>query len=102
MRGFLEAVQSITKGIANEDMTMVATNASAVGVALTRNASPALMAKLPLDFKKLGFATHSAFDDLAQEATDMGNAKVISAKLGELLGRCTSCHAGYRFYIESN
>ncbi|MDQ7070279.1 MAG: hypothetical protein Q9M48_06005 [Rhodobacterales bacterium] len=102
MRGFLEAVQAITEGIANDDMALVATSANAVGMALVRNESPALLAKMPIEFKKLGFGAHTAFDDMAQEATDIGDGKMLTAQLGDLLGRCTGCHAGYRFDIESN
>lgn len=102
MRGFLEAIQGITTGISENDMGAVAQNASAVGMLAAAGTPPALMAKLPLEFKKLGFATHTAFDDLAQEANDMGDGAIVLAKTGALLARCTSCHAGYRFDIESN
>lgn len=100
MRVFLEAVQTIVEAVAEDDMATVASAATSVGMAATGGEPAALIAKLPLEFKTLGFGTHGAFDELAMEATDMGNSKIVLAKLGDLMLRCTSCHAAYRFDIE--
>jgi len=100
MRGFLEGVQSITEGLATGDMKVVVDSALAVGMANVQEVPASLMSKLPLDFKALGMTTHKAFDDLAREARDMGNEKVVLGKLGDLLQNCTGCHAGYRLDIE--
>lgn len=102
MRGLLEAVESITYGISQNDLPAVATAASAVGMGAAGNEPITLIAKLPLEFKSLGMATHQAFDDLAIEATDMGDNMVVLERLGGILGNCTSCHAGYRFAYESD
>lgn len=99
MRTFLEGVQTIVEAIAEDDMDAVATTATSIGMAATGGEPAQLIAKLPLDFKTLGFGTHQAFDDLAMEATDMGDSQIVLAKLGELMLRCTSCHAGYRFDV---
>jgi len=50
-------------------------------------------------FKTLGLATRALFDDLAAEATDVGDPTVVAASLGVLMENCTSCHAGYRFDV---
>ena len=100
MRTFLEGVQSIVEAIAADDMATVATTATSVGMAATGGEPAALIAKLPLEFKALGMGTHKAFDDLSMEATDMGDGDIVLAQLGELMLRCTSCHAGYRFDVE--
>ena len=96
MRGFLESIEAITNGLAEDNMKDIAENAQRVGMATAGQVPVALMAKLPIEFKTLGMATHKAFDDLAQEATDMGDEKVALAKLGELMNNCTTCHAAYR------
>lgn len=100
MRTFLEGVQTIVEAIAADDMEVVAATATSIGMAATGGEPAQLIAKLPLDFKSLGMATHKAFDDLAMEATDMGDANIVLANLGDLMLRCTSCHAGYRFDVE--
>lgn len=99
MRLFLETVQGVVAAIAEDDMAAVASLSTAVGMASTGGESAALIGKLPLEFKTLGLATHALFDDLATEATDMGNADIVTAELGVLMENCTSCHAGYRFDV---
>ncbi|MCP5075540.1 MAG: cytochrome c [Rhodobacteraceae bacterium] len=100
MRGLLEAVQAVTQGVAENDLAAVSVSAHAVGMSSTGGEPAALIAKLPLEFKKLGMATHQAFDDLGNEASDMGDPKVVLSMLGDVLQNCTSCHAGYRFDVE--
>lgn len=102
MRGLLEAVQGITEGVANDDLAVVATSAHAVGMSSTGQEPAALIAKLPLEFKKLGMGTHQAFDELGNEATDIGDPQVVLSMLGVILQRCTSCHEGYRFDVEES
>lgn len=102
MRVFLETVQTIVEAIAEDDMEAVAEAATAVGMISTGGESAQLIAKLPLEFKTLGMGTHKTFDDLAQEANDMGDGTIVLAALGDLMLRCTSCHASYRFDIEED
>jgi len=99
MRTFLEGVQTIVEAIAEDDMETVAIAANSIGMAATGGEPAALIAKLPLDFKTLGMGTHQAFDDLSQEATDMGDSKMVLAQLGEIMLRCTTCHSSYRFDV---
>ena len=99
MRGLLEAVEAITYGIAHNDMPAVSTAARAVGMGAAGGEPLTLIAKLPLEFKTLGMATHQAFDGLAVEAEDMGDSMVVLGQLSAILTNCTSCHAGYRFAV---
>ena len=68
MRAFLESVQQITHGISANDMKLVATSASSVGLASQQVVPGSLIGKLPLSFKKLGRDTHAKFDELALDA----------------------------------
>ncbi len=102
MRGFLEGIETITTGIAENDMKVIAESAGKMGMATAGQVPVALMAKLPSEFRSLGMATHKAFDALALEAQDMGDGKVILTALGELMNNCTTCHAGYRLDIENS
>jgi cytochrome c556 len=54
------------------------------------------MKKLPMDFKKLGMGTHKAFDQLAMDASDLGDKEETIKQLGELMQRCIACHSIYR------
>ena len=99
MRGLLEAVETITLELSEDNMDGVATAAKSVGEGSAGGEPATLIARLPLEFKMLGMATHGAFDDLAMEAEDMGNSSVVLGQLSSILTNCTSCHAGYRFDI---
>lgn len=100
MRGFLESVQGIVAAVTTRDMSAVAANARKVGSAAANEVPVTVMGKLPLAFKTLGLATHSAFDDIALEADGIGDGAVILSKLGTLMSNCTTCHAGYRLALE--
>ena len=101
MRGFLEAIQAITEAAGEDDMAAIATVARAVGSASTAEVPVALMGKLPLEFKTLGFSTHSLFDELAMNAEGIGDASIMMTGVGNLLQNCTSCHAGYKIIAET-
>jgi hypothetical protein len=96
MRAFLDGVQGIAAGAAQNDMKAVGESARKVGMAVARNVPVSLMSKLPMEFKGLGMATHKAFDDLGIEAETMGDAKVVTGKLADLLNNCSACHGTYR------
>lgn len=100
MRGLLEAVQAVTEAIVVDDMDAVATSATSVGMILAKGEDPAMLAKLPLEFKTNGFAAHKAFDDLAATALETRDREVVLKDLSVILGACTSCHAGYRVALE--
>ncbi len=100
MRGFLESVETIVRAVKEKDMKAAYEAGHKAGMAAAGDVPVSLMGKLPLSFKQLGMATHKAFDDLAAEARDMGDPQVVLGKLADLLGNCTTCHAGYRFTIE--
>ncbi len=102
MRGFLEGIETITAGLAENDMKSIAEGAGKMGMASAGQVPVALMAKLPSEFRGLGMATHQAFDELALEAQDMGNGQVILTGLAELINNCTTCHAAYRIDTESD
>lgn len=101
MRAFLESVKGIVTAVNDGDMGKVAASARAVGNGAAQEVPVSLMAKLPLEFKTLGLATHSAFDDLVVEAEGAGDGKVVMTKLAKLMDNCTTCHAGYRLDVDS-
>lgn len=99
MRGLLEAVETITFELSEGNMEGVAASARSVGMGSAGGEPITLIAKLPLEFKKLGMGTHKAFDDLATEAEGIGDSSVVLGELSGILTNCTSCHAGYRIDI---
>ncbi len=96
MRMFLSSVQKITQAISEEDMEAAAKYAREVGLAAQQAVPGALMGKLPLAFKKLGFDTHSKFDALALDAESLGDPQHTMQQLSTLMNNCVACHATYQ------
>jgi len=96
MRGMLGAVQGIVEGVNARDMKQVAQAARASGMAAAADVNPALMAKLPLEFKEFGLSVHKRFDEIATEADSDARAGQMLASLGTQLSACVACHASYR------
>ena len=96
MRAFLASVQQITDGVVHDDMYLIATAAKAVGSSTREQAPGTLVGKLPMGFKKLGFATHAAFDQLALDAEQLGDREHTLKQLSEVMMNCVGCHAAYR------
>jgi len=101
MRMFLESAQQIIKGANEEDMELVAEAARRVGKAAQAAVPGTLMGKLPIEFKKLGFDTHTQFDLLADNAEQFGDGSYSLTLLATLMENCVACHAGYRLDISS-
>ncbi|MDP2787876.1 MAG: hypothetical protein Q8O79_07355 [Pseudomonadota bacterium] len=96
MRLFLSGAQKIVTAAAANDMKVVATAARELGMAAAHAVPADLRARLPLEFKKLGQATHQGFDDLARDADSLADANHALRQLGQVMSNCVSCHAMFR------
>ncbi|ABE62739.1 conserved hypothetical protein [Nitrobacter hamburgensis X14] len=96
MRGMLETVQVVVDGVKTGDMKQVAQAARASGAAAAADVNPALMAKLPLEFKQLGLSVHKRFDEIATAAGSGASSEQLLASLSTQLSACVACHGSYR------
>jgi len=96
MRLLLETTQTVVEALANDDLVAVEAAARPIGSAAIATVDFRLRAKLPLEFKKLGFGTHYAFDDIANMAQAGEPAKKIQLKLVETMNNCIACHASFQ------
>jgi len=101
MRAFLDSTQKITAGLANDNIALVISSAKKVGRGSQSGVPKTLTDKLPLEFKKLGFDTHSKFDQLALDAESLGDNKYTLQQLSELMINCVACHKTYRLNVNS-
>ncbi len=99
MRAFLESVQQITAALTKDEMETVAASARIVGRAAQQSVPGTLMGKLPMPFKKMGFDTHSKFDELAADAEQLGDSNHALGQLSTLMSNCVACHAIYRIEV---
>ena len=96
MRLLLETSQVIVEALANNDLKAVEDAATPLGSGAIATVDFALRAKLPLEFKKLGFGTHYAFDDIAKMAKEGKSAKEIQLVFANTMNNCIACHAMYQ------
>ena len=102
MRAFLDNAQQNNLAISEDDMPAVIEAAKKVGMAAQGAVPASLVGKLPMEFKKLGFDTHSKFDQLAMDTQDLGDGNHALAELATLMQNCVACHAAYRIEIEKD
>ncbi len=94
MRMMLTSLNELHRGIATGDSALAARAAAASGVAGAED--PALESLLPEEFMRLGLATHSGFDSLAQAINTHAPADSIMSQLARITTNCVACHAIYR------
>jgi hypothetical protein len=96
MRGLLAATQGILEGVNQGDMPRIIEAARAAGMAGTAEVNPALMAKLPLEFKALGMGVHHEMDEIAKAAEDRKPAAELLKMTSDTLAKCVACHAAWQ------
>jgi hypothetical protein len=96
MRGLLSATQQILEGANQGDRQRVIKAASAAGMAGAADVNPALMAKLPMEFKALGMSVHHDMDDIAKAAKGGTPAPEILKMASNTLTKCVACHSAWQ------
>lgn len=104
MRMLLVAVASVSRDVQNKRYERAAKTAREAGLETALRIGgehPAILRKLPLPMKKLGFAVHRDFDALAER---LGRGQVTESELLRALTgaleKCAACHAAYRIVVE--
>ena len=102
MRGLLESVRGILDASANGDRAGVVAAARRAGLngPEAEHIPSSLAPKLPPEFRKLGLATHRAFDQIALDAERSGAIDSLSKALAEAMGNCIACHSTWRVVSE--
>lgn len=101
MRAFVAGLQQMAAALARDDMKATAAAAHQMGMAAAHSAPAAMVGKLPLEFKTLGFATHRDFDAIALDAQSLGDPKHTLAQLATTLQKCVACHNTYQFKVSA-
>ena len=99
MRLLLEGLQGIISGLSKSDFKKVEVSARGNGMVMAQDVNPALMLKLPVEFKSVGMGVHKAFDDLA-ENIDGKDVKIILREIDSIMDSCVGCHLIYKLEID--
>jgi len=101
MRHLLSSTRGIIEGVSRGDMKQVKEAASAAGMAVAVDATPFLMAKLPLELKTLGMSVHRDMDAIASAAENKIPAQKILSMLSSTLEKCVSCHSTWQLKVDN-
>jgi cytochrome c556 len=96
MRGLLVATQGILTGASRGDRMHIIAAAHAGGMASMARADPALMAKLPLEYKALNMNVHHEMDEIARAAEDGRPTAQLLKMTSDTMEKCVTCHAAWR------
>lgn len=97
MRELLKGVQKIIKAVSQNNFKEAAIAARSNGMVMATKVEnhSAVLTKLPMAFKKLGFGTHKGFDHLADRAEKMSGNEILE-ETSTIMNNCIACHAGYK------
>lgn len=99
MRKLLTSVHEVQGAVARGDAQAAATAARASGMQMVEEASAiesGLIARLPIEMKSLGIATHQHFDKIAVLVESEAEPREVLAELHALTAKCVACHETYR------
>lgn len=97
MRQLLAGVQTILEAITNDDLKVVERTANSLGMKAAADVNPALMAKLPLEFKSTGMGVHGRFDEMALKVhSGQMNTDQVLQEVSDIMLTCVGCHQAYR------
>lgn len=95
MRTMLSSTQQIIDGLSRGDRQQVVQAAKVAGMGSAIDLDPNFLAKLPLDFKTLGFSMHSDMDAISGAASKGASERELSGMLGATLNKCVGCHSAW-------
>jgi len=96
MRGLLSSTQGILEGANQGDVKRIIQASRAAGMASAADVNPALMAKLPLEFKSLGMSVHHDMDEIAKAAEGGTPVPEILKMASNTLTKCVACHSAWQ------
>lgn len=96
MRGLLAATQEITEGASRNDTQRIIEAARSAGMAGTAEVNPALMTKLPIEFKKLGMSLHADMDEIAKAGEAGKPVPELLKMTSDALAKCVACHSAWQ------
>ncbi len=95
MRGLLAATQEIMDAGSQNDTQRIIKAARGAGMAGAADVNPALMVKLPVEFKKLAMDMHGDMDEIAKAGEGGKPAPELLKMTSNALAKCVACHSAW-------
>ena len=100
MRGIIGSLDGVLQGITKNDRKQMEESARASGMVMASEDNAGLVAKLPMEFKQMGFGLHHEFDSLADAVKAGESQQLLLERTAKLTSRCNGCHQVYRLGVE--
>jgi cytochrome c556 len=102
MRGITASLNGVLLGISENDRKKIEESARASGMVMAAEDNAGLIAKLPTEFKQMGFGLHRDFDALADAAKSTETPAQLLDRTAKLTSRCNGCHQVYRIGLAAH
>lgn len=102
MRGVIGSLNGVLLGISENDRKKIEESARASGMVMAAEDNAGLIAKLPTEFKQMGFGLHRDFDALADAAKSTETPAQLLERTAKLTSRCNGCHQVYRIGLAAH
>jgi len=96
MRDYLEVINEINQGIAENNPEKIVKAASRQGQASIDDTPARLLKLSPLPCKQMGFKGHDLFQAIADSASVNYKPEVVNRQMAELTKNCIVCHRTYK------
>jgi len=96
MRDYLEVINEVHQGMADNNPEMIVKAASRQGKAAIADTPARLLKLSPLACKQMGFAGHDLFQAIADSAKVNYNPATTLRQLAALTNNCITCHKIYK------
>jgi len=96
MRDYLEVINQIHQGMADNNPEAIVEAASRQGKAAIADTPVRLLKLSPLACKQMGFAGHDLFQAIADSAKTNYNPVTTAKQLASLTNNCITCHRVYK------
>ncbi|NOT78874.1 MAG: hypothetical protein HOP07_07700 [Bacteriovoracaceae bacterium] len=96
MRTVLKSLNGVLKSLGESNFKQASSEAKKAGAGMAVDINPVVMAKLPLEFKKIGMGMHDDFDKFSLDLERGMTEKQALVRMGEITNKCITCHVTYR------
>ena len=96
MRGLLAATQEIMDAGNQNDTQRIVKAARGAGMAGAADVNPAMMVKLPVEFKKLAMGMHGDMDEIAKAGESGKPVPELLKMTSSALTKCVACHEAWQ------
>ncbi len=100
MRDYLEVINEIQQGVAENNPEKVIKAAHRQGQASLDDTPARLLKSSPIPCKTMGFKGHHVFQAIEDSARANYSALTVNKQLAELTNNCVVCHRTYKVVME--